>query len=142
MTTATSDEIRLAVPGLYPGLLPPPAEIPEMIRNLGLKAKRESYRSYDDAGNLIGCCAMGAVLMTRVNGEHVRCLSFSHVMPLSELGLPADYQDGVADGFDGNENFLTATPDYIAGHAYGVAAWQACVEAGITEDLREIDETA
>ena len=138
MSTAT------ATPSL--GLLPDPSEIPQMMIDLGVRPIRCGFSRFNESGRLVEACALATVVATKVP-HGIDIIRDNGVMGgvLERVGLSSSLAWHVVDGFDSMVRTLNTrrTSEQIAAYEWGQAAWQACVDAGLAEELQEVDtETA
>jgi len=117
-----------------------PASVPGVFRKHGLKPERGGYNLHVvSIGEHDGCCVLTACAVDRIGREGVgdldRDLRYLTVaVQIADLiGVDRIYGMHVTRGWDGKSLAHDATPTERAGHADGRAAWQACVEAGLTE---------
>lgn len=149
MPTATAELIRSEIEQANPSLarkplpLPDPSEMPNVFANLGVTPIQSTFGEFDDSGKLTCCCALTAVYETRTTHGVRESPSGGVRFPTlvdEELGVTDGFMWGAVRGFDGDDPDLGGSPEHIAGYAWGKASWEACVSAGLTEDIASIDD--
>lgn len=134
-----------AVDPAYPPGLPAPEEMPGWFDRLGLRARQGAFVD-TLGGRVVGCCALGAVYMTRTKWRKhgdmrdLQCL-MDDAARRAMLHLSTDEDAGIVMGFDGERACPAgASPEFRAGYAWGAAVWSECVAAGVAAGSGAIAE--
>lgn len=130
---------------VYPAGLPTPEEMPGWFMRLGVRARQGAFVD-TLGGRVVGCCALGAVYMTRTKwiqrGDvgDLQCL-MDDAARRAMLHLSTAEDAGIVMGFDGERACPAgASPEFRAGYAWGAAVWSECVAAGVAAGSGAIAE--